>query len=171
MTTISSINSNTASASASNAITSKTSQLSETTKAQLEALGITASDGMTEAEAQQKIAEVKAEQQQQNAGEEQQGNSTESEILSDAKSLAAQVGVSVSEEDDLSEILNNIGDKLEVLLEEAENNPNALSTISSYFSQLTALDDRYDSMQSFQDNLFNAMNMVSTNNKIALGLE
>lgn len=170
MTTISSVNSNTASTAASNALTTKGSQLSETTKAQLEALGITASEGMTEAEAQQKIAAAQAEQKQEN-GEQQQGNSSESEILSDAKSLASQVGVSVASDEDISEILDDIGDRLEVMLEEAENNPSALSSIASYFSQLTSLDDRYDSLQSFENNLYSAMNMVSTNNKIALGLE
>lgn len=170
MTTISTVNSNTASAAASNALTAKTSQLSETTKAQLEALGITATDGMTESEAQQKIAAAQAEQQQENGGQ-QQNNSSESEILSEAKSLAAQVGVSISSDDDISEILDDIGEKLEVLLEEAENNPGILSTLSGYLSQLTSLDDRYESMQNFQSSLFSAMNMVSTNNKIALGLE
>lgn len=129
---------------ASEMITKKCT-LSETTKAKLEALGITVTDGMTESEAQAKISQVEAQQQSQNEGGQQQ-NSSESEILDD------------------------IGAELEVLLEEAQGNPTRLSTLSSYLSELTSLDSQYDSVQSSQQSMYAAMNMVSTNNKIALGL-
>lgn len=153
---------------ASEMITKKCT-LSETTKAKLEALGITVTDGMTESEAQAKISQAEAQQQSQNEGGQQQ-NSSESEILSQAKSLAAQVGVTVSSDADISEILDDIGAELEVLLEEAQGNPTRLSTLSSYLSELTSLDSQYDSVQSSQQSMYAAMNMVSTNNKIALGL-
>lgn len=146
----------------------KKCSLSETTKAKLEALGITATDGMTESEAQAKIAQAEAQQQSQN-GDEQQ-NSSESEIFSRAKTLAAKVGVTVSSDADVSEILDDIGAELEVLLEEAQGNPTRLATLSSYLSELTSLDDQYSSIQSAQNSMYAAMNMVSTNNKIALGL-
>ena len=97
----------------------KKSTLSDSTKAQLEALGITATDGMTESEAQAKIAAAKQEQNAQNQGGEEQGNSSESEMLAEAKSLAASVGVSVSSDADLTEILDDIGAELEVMLEAA----------------------------------------------------
>lgn len=129
---------------ASEMITKKCT-LSETTKAKLEALGITVTDGMTESEAQAKISQAEAQQQSQNEGGQQQ-NSSESEILDD------------------------IGAELEVLLEEAQGNPTRLSTLSSYLSELTSLDSQYDSVQSSQQSMYAAMNMVSTNNKIALGL-
>lgn len=159
---------NAGSSAASEAVVKKSS-LSNDTKAELEALGITATDGMTESEAQAKIAAAQQEQNAQNQGG-QQGNSSESEILSDAKSLAAAVGVSVSSDADVSEILDDIGAELEVMLEEAENNPSVLSQLSSYLSQLTYLDDQYDALQSQQSSMYSAMNMISTNNKIALGL-
>lgn len=164
-TSISSINAGSTSASES---TVKKSTLSDSTKEKLEALGITDTDGMSESQAQAIIASA----QQQNTGEDsqQQSNSSESEILSEAKSLAASMGISVSDDSDVSEILNDIGNELEVMLEEAENNPSILPALSTYLSTLTSLDDRYDSLQSSQENMFSAMNMVSTNNKIALGL-
>lgn len=165
-TSISAVNAG--SSAASEAVTKKSS-LSNSTKNELEALGITATDGMTESEARQKIAEAREEQNAQNGGE-QQGNSSESEILADAKTLAAQVGVSVASDADVSEILDDIGAELEVMLEEAENNPAILSQLSSFLSQLTNLDDQYDSLQGAQSSMYAAMNMVSTNNKIALGL-
>lgn len=55
------------------------SLLSSDTKAKLEALGITATDGMTESEAQSKIEAVEA-QEESNSGE-QQENPSESENL------------------------------------------------------------------------------------------
>lgn len=166
-TSISSVNAgNTA---ASESVTKKSS-LSSETKAKLEALGITATDGMTESEAKAKISQAEAQNNSQNQNNEQQGNSSESEILSEAKALANSVGVSVSSDADVTEILDDIGAELEEMLEDVENNPAILSQLSSYLSQLTSLDDRYDTLQNSQSNMYSAMNMISTNNKIALGL-
>ena len=80
------------------------------------------------------------------------------------------MGVSVSSDADLTEILDDIGAELEVMLEDAEGNPGILSTLSSYLSQLTSLDERYESLQNSLSGMYAAMEMVSTNNKIALGL-
>ena len=161
-TSISSVNAG--SSAASEAVTKKSS-LSSETKAKLEALGITATDGMTESEAQAKISSAEAQNNSQNQ-DNQQENSSEREILSEAKALASSVG-----DADVTEILDDIGAELEVMLENAENNPAILSQLSSYLSQLTNLDDRYETLQSSQSNMYSAMNMISTNNKIALGLQ
>lgn len=166
-TSISSVNAG--SSAVSEAVTKKSS-LSSETKAKLEALGITATDGMTESEAQAKISSAEAQNNSQNQ-DNQQENSSEREILSEAKALASSVGVSVAGDADVTEILDDIGAELEVMLENAENNPAILSQLSSYLSQLTNLDDRYETLQSSQSNMYSAMNMVSTNNKIALGLQ
>lgn len=124
---------------------------------------------MTESQAQSKIAEAEAQQNAQNQGN-QQGNSSESELLSEAKSLAGAVGVSVGTDTDISEILDNIGAELESMLEDAENNPAVLSQLSNYLSQLSSLNERYNSLQTSQASMYSAMNMISTNNKISLGL-
>lgn len=166
-TSISSVN---AGSTAASEVATKKSSLSNETKAKLEALGISATDGMTESEAKAKIAQAEAEKNSQNQNNQQQGNSSESEILSEAKALASSVGVSVASDADVSEILDDIGAELEEMLEDAENNPGILSQLSSYLSQLTSLDDRYESLQSSQASMYSAMNMISTNNKIALGL-
>lgn len=156
------------SSSASESILKKSS-LSSDTKAKLEALGITATDDMTESQAQSKIAEAEAQQNAQNQSN-QQGNSSESELLSEAKSLAGAVGVSVGTDADISEILDDIGAELESMLEDAENNPAVLSQLSNYLSQLSSLNERYNSLQTSQASMYSAMNMISTNNKISLGL-
>lgn len=166
MTSISAVNAgNTA---ASEIVAKQQSSLSNETKEKLEALGITATDRMTESEAQSKIVQKEAENNPQNGS--QQGNSSESEILAEAKALASSVGVSVGSNADVSEILDDIGAELEKMLEEAETNPSVLSQLSSYLSQLTSLDDRYETLQNSQSSMYSAMNMISTNNKIALGL-
>lgn len=147
----------------------KKSTLSDETKAKLAALGITATEDMTEAEAQSLIAAKEAENNAQNQTSDQ-GNSSESEILAEAKSLASALGIAVSTDDDVSDILDAIGSELEVMLEDAENNPSRLAQLSSYFTQLSSLTDRYDNLQTAQAGMYSAMNMVSTSNKIALGL-
>lgn len=166
-TTISGVNAGSTAASES---ISQKSKLSNETKSKLAALGISEASGMTESEAQAKIAQAQQQQSAQNQNDNKQDNSSESEILSEAKSLASAVGISVSSNDDVSEILNQISNEIEEMLEEAEGNPAILPQLSSYLSQLTNLDDRYDSLQASQSSMYNAMNMVSTNNKIALGL-
>lgn len=166
-TSISAVN---AGSSAASEVLSKKSSLSNDTKAKLEALGITVTEGMTESEAKAKIAAKEAENNAQNQGN-QQGNSSESEILSDAKSLASAVGVSVSSDATVDEILDDISSELEVMLEDAEGNPSILTQLSSYLAQLNSLEDRYDSVQSSQASMYSAMNMISTNNKLALGLQ
>lgn len=166
-----SINSVNAGSTAASETAVKTTSLSDSTKRELEALGITASDGMTESQARQKINAAKNEKgADTGAGQQGGSDASETEILSDAKTLAAAVGVSVASDADVSEILDDISTELEAMLEEAENNPGMLSIISSYLSELTSLDEQYDSLQSFQTNMYNSMEMTATNNKLALGL-
>jgi hypothetical protein len=124
---------------------------------------------MTETEAQQLIAQAQTQQAGQNGGGSQ--NSTESELLSEAKSLASMLGVSVDDDADISTILEDIGAEIEEMLEGAENNPSVLSTVSSYISQLTSLDEQNDSLQTAKANYYAALDAISNNNKIALGLE
>lgn len=134
----------------------------------MEALGITATDDMTESEALSLISA--AMQEKQSSSDQQEGrNDSESQILSEAKALASSVGVSISS-DDTTEILNAIGNELETLLEDAENNPSILPQLSSYLSQLSSLDSRYDTLLDSQESIYSAMNMISTNNKVSHGL-
>lgn len=166
-TSISSVNAGT---SAANDSSVKKTTLSNETKSKLEALGITVTDDMTESEAAALIAAAQSQSSsQQEQGNNQQDNSSESDILAEAKSLAASVGVAVSS-DDVDDILDDIGTELESMLEEAEKNPSVLSQLSSYLTQLTSLDERYDYLVTQKENLFAAMDMVSTNNKVSLGL-
>lgn len=168
-TSVSSVSSETTQAAAAQT-TQKKSDLSESTKRQLEALGIPVTDGMTEAQAQTKIQEAQRQEAAENGGGEGQ-NLSETEVLADAKSLATRVGVSYEDDESVTEILDKVSEELEAMIDEAGENPQEINTILEYYRELKSLDDQYDSIQSAQNSMYAAMNMVSTNNKIALGLE
>lgn len=145
----------------------ETDELSASTKKQLEALGITVTDGMTESEAQQKIQQARLERQAQEGAQ----MPSETELMADIKTLAGQIGVVYSDSDDTEAILASIGEELEAQIDESENNPQELSTLMGYFNQLRTLDTTYDEIQSVQDKIYAAMDLVSQGRKQALGLE
>lgn len=166
MSSISSINS-TQSAAVSTYKTQE--ELSSSTKMKLESLGIDPTTVTTEAQAQALIAQAEATKNQQNAGQQQGGgNSSEQEVLSEAKSLASTVGVTVSSNDTLDDIIDNISAQLQVMMNSGDQSK--ISQAQSLQTQLANISDRADSIQSTQQNIFNAMNMVSISNKYALGL-
>ena len=165
MTSISSVNSLQAGAIS----TYKTEELSSTTKLKLEALGIDPSTVTTEAQAQTLIAQAEAAKQQNNAGQQQQGgNSSEQELLSEAKNLATEVGVTVSSNDSLDDIVDNISKEIQVMLNSGDQSK--ISSAQSYQAQLASISGRAEAIQSTQQNIFNAMDMISVSNKYALGL-
>ena len=165
MTSISSINSLQAGAIS----TYKTEELSSTTKLKLEALGIDPSTVTTKAQAQTLIAQAEAAKQQNNAGQQQQGgNSSEQELLSEAKNLATEVGVTVSSNDSLDDIVDNISKEIQVMLNSGDQSK--ISSAQSYQAQLASISGRAEAIQSTQQNIFNAMDMISVSNKYALGL-
>ena len=144
-------------------------ELSSSTKMKLESLGIDPTTVTSEAQAQALIAQAEATKNQQNAGQQQGGgNSSEQELLSEAKSLASTVGVTVSSNDTLDDIIDNISAQLQVMMNSGDKSK--ISQAQSLQTQLASISDRADSIQSTQQNIFNAMNMVSISNKYALGL-
>ena len=88
--------------------------------------------------------------------------------MSEAKSLASTVGVSVSSNDTLDDIIDNISAEIQVMLNSGDQSK--IAAAQGYQTQLANISDRADSIQSTQQNIFNAMNMVSISNKYALGL-
>lgn len=165
-----SINSVNAGSSAATETIKKKSNLSDNTKKELEALGINATDDMSEAEAQSKISKAKQEKQSGNQNTKGNENHSEFEVKSDAKNLASKLGLCVSDDADVEDILNDIGYEIEDMLSQAEKNPSILSTISQYLSELVDLDEQYENITTLQRDYNNAMNMIATNNKISLGL-
>jgi len=147
--------------------TEEEDELSTATKKELEALGIPVTEGMTEAQAQEKIQEAKLQKQAEMGAE----APTETEVMADVKTLAGQIGVVYSDSDDTETILANIAEELEAQIDEAENNPQELSTLMGYFNQLKSLDTVFDEMQTVQESIYAAMDMVAAKNKQEHGLE
>lgn len=144
-------------------------ELSSSTKLKLEALGIDPSTVTSEAQAQTLIAQAEAAKHQNNAGQQQQGgNSSEQELLSEAKNLASQVGVTVSSNDSLDTIIDNISKEIQVMLNSGDKSK--MATAQGFQTQLASISGRAESIQSTQQNIFNAMDMISVSNKYALGL-
>ena len=91
-------------------------------------------------------------------------------MLSEAKTLASSLGLSVSDDADVVDILDDIGAEIEALLESAETNPSILSAVSGYLAELNGLDEEYSNIVALRDNYNNAIDMVAANKKFALGL-
>ncbi len=163
MTSISSISS----AQSAAISTYKSDELSSTTKQKLEELGIDPSTVTSETQAQVLIAQAEAARQQQN-GSQGGGNSSEQELMSEAKNLASEVGVTVSSTDTLDDIIDNITAQIQVMME--SGNQSKIALAQGYQTQLASISDRVTSVQITQQNIFNAMDMVSVSNKYALGL-
>lgn len=144
-------------------------ELSSSTKLKLEALGIDPSTVTSEAQAQTLIAQAEAAKHQNNAGQQQQGgNSSEQELLSEAKNLASQIGVTVSSNDSLDTIIDNISKEIQVMLNSGDKSK--MATAQGFQTLLASISGRAESIQSTQQNIFNAMDMISVSNKYALGL-
>jgi len=143
----------------------KSEELSTTTKMKLEALGIDPSSVTSEAQAQVLITQAEAAQKESNSGKEG-GNSSQQELISEAKTLAAEVGAAVSNQDSLENILNKISDKIGTM----GKDPSNAQRVQKFQSELTSLAQRADVIISTQQNIFNTMDMISVSNKLILGL-
>lgn len=168
-----------------NSISSNSNQISEETRKKLEALGIDTSNIKTEAEAKAKIEEAQMMAQstqlqqqvqgnnraEQNSTSQQQGNSSLESIKEDAKTLAAQMGISVNQNESISDYLNKILHKI--------NESNSISGIEKnnnnynqdYLNQYNNIYKRYQEIQSVQSMLTGSLDQLAMYNKIALGLK
>lgn len=144
----------------------KGEELSTTTKMRLEALGIDPSTVQSEAQAQILIAQAEAAQKQNNSGHQQGGNSSEQELMSEAKTLAQKVGADVSSQDKLEDITSKISEKIQVMA----NDPSQQKRAQQYQAELTSILQRAENLTITQQNIFNTLNMISVSNKLILGL-
>ena len=166
MSSISSIGSSMA---MSGAYITPSNQLSEATKAKLEALGIDPTTVTSEAEAQSLIAQVESMSKTDKARP--QSGSSDMALLTKAKELAEDVGAKVSERDNLDDICKKISEKIEQLAQQYASDPVAMNKLADYQRELSSIDSRYSSKIDTQDSIFAAMNMISASNKYALGLQ
>ena len=117
------------------------SRLSEETIRKLRRLGIEPSTVTSEAQAQALITKLEQKLEQvhktANSSNAQQATSSEAEMIAKAKALAAQVGVSVSSSESLSDIFSKISKKLESITKGGDS----LKEVKGYKSELSSLED------------------------------
>lgn len=146
------------------------SRLSEETIRKLRSLGIEPSTVTSEAQAQALITKLEQKLEQvhktANSNNAQQATSSEAEMIAKAKALAAQVGVSVSSSESLSDIFSKISKKLESITKGGDS----LKEVKGYKSELSSLEDEYSTIQQSQNSMYSAMNYTANMNKYILGL-
>lgn len=146
------------------------SRLSEETIRKLRRLGIEPSTVTSEAQAQALITKLEQKLEQvhktANSSNAQQATSSEAEMIAKAKALAAQVGVSVSSSESLSDIFSKISKKLESITKGGDS----LKEVKGYKSELSSLEDEYSMIQQSQNSMYSAMNYTANMNKYILGL-
>ena len=146
------------------------SRLSEETIRKLRRLGIEPSTVTSEAQAQALITKLEQKLEQvhktANSNNAQQATSSEAEMIAKAKALAAQVGVSVSSSESLSDIFSKISKKLESITKGGDS----LKEVKGYKSELSSLEDEYSTIQQSQNSMYSAMNYTASMNKYILGL-
>lgn len=146
------------------------SRLSEETIRKLRRLGIEPSTVTSEAQAQALITKLEQKLEQvhktANSNNAQQATSSEAEMIAKAKALAAQVGVSVSSSESLSDIFSKISKKLESITKGGDS----LKEVKGYKSELSSLEDEYSTIQQSQNLMYSAMNYTANMNKYILGL-
>lgn len=146
------------------------SRLSEETIRKLRRLGIEPSTVTSEAQAQALITKLEQKLEQvhktANSSNAQQATSSEADMIAKAKALAAQVGVSVSSSESLSDIFSKISKKLESITKGGDS----LKEVKGYKSELSSLEDEYSTIQQSQNSMYSAMNYTANMNKYILGL-
>ena len=151
----------------------KQNNISSSTKVKLESLGVNISSVSSESEAQALIDKLKAAKAgtQQQAAEKKESSSTsasETETLSEAKSLASKMGLVLNNDTSIDEILSQISNKIREL--STSENPSERQMAQAYQAQLSTISNSYNSIQSSQQNMYSAMNMMLINNKYSLNL-
>jgi len=143
----------------------KGEELSTSTKIRLEALGIEPNSIRTESQAQAVIAQAEA-ASKNGLDRQYGGNLTREELLSQAKQLASKVGVQVSNQDSLENILDKISEKLN----NWANEPEKADIVREYQAELANIAKRADITINIHKNIYNIMEMISVSNKLILGL-
>lgn len=149
------------------------STLSESTKRKLQALGIDPSCVTSEAQAQSLINAAQTRQQVQKANNESNSKNTcssEAELISRAKSLASKLGVSVSNNSPLTEILSSISSKINSLSNQSSTEGYNIQKLQQFQAELYSIQNEYSTVKQSQNSMYTAMNLTANMNKFSLGL-
>ena len=141
-------------------------KLTQATKAQLEALGVSTANITTETQGQAALTSAKSKAEAGKQAHAPHGNSTESSIKTEAKTLASQVGSSVSDDDKVDDIINKVSAKITDLRASAGDDKTKLAAVDSDQAQLDAISNSLASTKSGQAQLSGSMNGLASMNKV-----
>lgn len=145
--------------------------LTAATKAKLDALGVDTTSIKTETQGQVALSAAQTKQEaQKSAHSHQGGNSSMESIKNEAKSLASQVGVSVSDEDKVDDILSKVASKISELQVAAGTDETKLAQVQQYQSQYDSISSSLSNMQAAKAQLSSSMDNMASYNKMAHGL-
>nr|MCR5265973.1 hypothetical protein [Cyanobacteria bacterium RUI128] len=142
-------------------------------------LGIDPSIVTSETQAQAVIAkrelekcfeEYTAIQNQKQAEPAEQKNSTETDLIAEAKTLAEQLGIPVDNDATFDEITAMISYAIQDMMERAENDPMAMQRAQQYQAMLAQITDEYNNVTTSNTGLYSAMSMQANNTRYWLGL-
>ena len=154
-------------------------QLSASTKRKLESLGIDPTLVTSESQALSLIASRQSEKSFEQFAVQQEpkqddnkvnNSSSESSLISEAKALAEQLGVSITSEDTFEEITAEIASAIEDLMNRAANDPQALQRAQAYKMQLNNLTSQYGDVSTSNANIYSAMSLQAYNTRYMLGI-
>ena len=86
---------------------------------------------------------------------------TAEEVSNELKNLAYTVGLKYENDETPDEIILAIEEELEAQIDDAENNPQALSTLMGYYNKLNTLDELLDEIQFQNNSICNTFKVIS----------
>ncbi|MCM1265110.1 MAG: hypothetical protein NC200_02835 [Candidatus Gastranaerophilales bacterium] len=156
--------------------TSEQTTLSSATINSLKELGIDINSVNSESEAQSIIKIKQSETKFQDMTEQdatvenKNSNTTESYIISNAKKLAEELGITISEKDSFNDINRSIAKNLKNYIKHYSSSPMALEKAKRYQIRLSKLTKQYSNIAELNSKMLEALNSQADNNKAILGL-
>jgi len=155
-------------------------QISASTKRKLESLGIDPCLVTSESHALSLIAARQSErsfeqyavskQNQDNVENNQTNKSTETELISEAKNLAEQLGLTLEHDMTFDEITSEISAAINDLFNKGQNNPELIQKAQQYQAQLNQITNQFDNATKSTSELYSAMAFQANNTRYLLGL-
>ncbi len=150
----------------------KNGNLSEETKQKLLALGIDPSVILSESQAQILIDNILKIQSINNTSKNSGANfcCSECELLSRAKQLARKIGIVISDNMKMEEILSIISAAINKKLTKPKQDEKTLITIKNCQEELFAIQSDFSTVKQNQNAMYASMNFNANFNKMMLGL-
>ncbi len=150
-----------------NSAVPNSSALSEETIGKLLSLGIDINEVSSETEAKKLIEEAEKEEdkENENSSEDKTKNSEAENLYNDIKNLGRKVGINVSKNENIEDILDKISQRLEEFEENSYN-----SNLNVFQSELDILERQFKNLYSGESSILSAMDMLSQNKRAVLGI-